>query len=102
MSLIALSVAALLAGGVGAAQARDFEMGGDSNYSIMAPEPGTGSHHATHNRHGRTSRHQSQSLTATQKALQDSEKALQDSAAIANPLNDTPEQIETFKRNRHA
>ena len=46
------------------------------------------------------SRHESQSLTATQKALQDSKKALQDSAAIANPLNDTPEQIETFKRNR--
>jgi len=31
----------------GAAQARDFEMGGDSNdpYTIMAPEPGTLSHH---------------------------------------------------------
>jgi hypothetical protein len=29
------------------AQARDIEMGGDSNYpySIMAPEPGTASHH---------------------------------------------------------
>ncbi len=26
---------------IGDAQARDFEMGGDSDYSIMAPEPGT-------------------------------------------------------------
>jgi hypothetical protein len=102
ISLTALSAAALLAGAIGTANARDFEMGGDSNYSIMAPEPGTGSHHAARNRHGRISRHQSQSLTATQKALQDSGKALQDSAAIANPLNDTPEQIETFKRNRRA
>src|SRR5262249_27598917 len=33
------------AGGV--AQARDFEMGGDTNYSIMAPEPGTGHHRTT-------------------------------------------------------
>ena len=71
ISLTALSVALLLAGAIGAANARDFEMGGDSNYSIMAPEPGTGSHHAARNRHGRTSRHQSQSLTATEKALQD-------------------------------
>jgi len=102
ISLTTLSAAALLAGAIGAANARDFEMGGDSNYSIMAPEPGTGSHHAARNRHGRTSRHQPPSLTATQKALQDSRQALQDSAAIASPLNDTPEQIETFKRNRRA
>ena len=66
ISLTALSAAALLAGAIGTANARDFEMGGDSNYSIMAPEPGTGSHHAARNRHGRISRHQSQSLTATQ------------------------------------
>jgi hypothetical protein len=97
--LTAFCAAALLAN-AGAAHARDFEMGGDSNYSIMAPEPGAGSHHAARNRHGRTSRHDSQS--STQKALQDSEKALQDSAAITSPLNDTPEQIETFKRNRRA
>jgi hypothetical protein len=32
--------------GVTAAQARDFEMGGDTNYSIMSPEPGTGHHRA--------------------------------------------------------
>jgi hypothetical protein len=29
-----------------AAQARDFEMGGDTNYSILAPEPGTAHHRA--------------------------------------------------------
>jgi hypothetical protein len=28
-----------------AAQARDFEMGGDTNYSIMAPEPSVTGHH---------------------------------------------------------
>jgi hypothetical protein len=98
--LALLSATAFIAVAVCRAQARDFEMGGDSNYSIMTPEPGTGSHHGAGNRHGRTSRHESQSLTATQKALRDSEKALQDSAAIASPANDTPEQIETFKRNR--
>jgi hypothetical protein len=102
ISVTALSAAALLASAVCAANARDFEMGGDGSYSIMAPEPGTGSHHAAGNRHGRASRHQSQSLTATEKALQDSEKALQDSASITSPLHDTPEQIETFKRNRRA
>ena len=100
--LTVLSATALFAAGIGSANARDFEMGGDGNYNIMAPEPGTGSHHAARDRHGRTSRHESQSLTATQKALQDSEKALQDSAAIASPLNDTPEQVKTFKRNRRA
>jgi hypothetical protein len=41
-----LAMTALVAAGA-AAQARDFEMGGDSNYSIMAPEPGTGHHRAT-------------------------------------------------------
>ena len=92
----------LIAASMYGAQARDFEMGGDSNYSIMAAEPGTGSHHAVRNRHGRISRHQSQSVTDTQKVLQDSQKALQDSASITSPLKDTPEQIETFKRNRRA
>jgi len=43
-----------------AAQARDFEMGGDSNYpySIMAPEPGVATHHhsaPTATRHVRAS-----------------------------------------------
>ena len=39
---------ALVIAASAAAQARDIEMGGDSNYpySIMAPEPGTG-HHGT-------------------------------------------------------
>jgi hypothetical protein len=98
--LTSFSAAALLVCAVGVATARDFEMGGDSNYSIMTPEPGTGSHHAARARHERTSRSQSQSLPSTQKVLQDSEKALQDSASIASPLNDTPEQIKTFKKNR--
>jgi hypothetical protein len=42
LSLISSLVLAIAAGA--AAQARDIEMGGDSNYpySIMAPEPGTG------------------------------------------------------------
>jgi hypothetical protein len=97
--LALLSTSALLATAY-SALGRDFEMGGDGNYNIMTPEPGTGSHHSARNRHGRTSRNQSQSLTSTQKVLQDSEKALQDSASIASPLNDTPEQIETFKKNR--
>jgi hypothetical protein len=30
---------------VGGAHARDIEMGGDGQYSIMAPEPGTATHH---------------------------------------------------------
>jgi hypothetical protein len=51
---------ALAAAGVQAAQARDFEMGGDNQYpySIMAPEPGTGPHHraAARKRHGRTTK----------------------------------------------
>jgi hypothetical protein len=95
MSVTALSAAALLAGAIGVANARDFEMGGDSNYSIMAPEPGTVSHHAVRNRYGRNSRHHSQSLTATPTATQDA-------AQTASPVTDTPEQIETFKRNRRA
>ena len=46
LSLISSLVLAIAAGA--AAQARDIEMGGDSNYpySIMAPEPGTGHHGA--------------------------------------------------------
>jgi hypothetical protein len=43
-----LSGLALVIAANAAAQARDIEMGGDSNYpySIMAPEPGTGHHSA--------------------------------------------------------
>jgi hypothetical protein len=43
-----LSGLALVIAASAAAQARDIEMGGDSNYpySIMAPEPGTGHHGA--------------------------------------------------------
>jgi hypothetical protein len=38
----------MVAAAAGPAPARDFEMGGDTNYSIMAPEPGvTGHHRAT-------------------------------------------------------
>jgi hypothetical protein len=77
------------------AQARDFEMGGDSVYNIMAPEPGTGQRHVTHNSHGRTSSRHSQSLTATQKADQEATQS-------AGPAIDTPEQIETYQRNRRA
>ena len=41
-----------LAMAVSAAQARDFEMGGDTDYpySIMAPELGTAPHHPVHRR----------------------------------------------------
>ena len=45
------TAAVCLAGGLctvtagAAALARDFEMGGDSPYSIMKPEPGAGEHH---------------------------------------------------------
>ena len=44
MTMTILVVTALLSTG---AQARDFEMGGDNQYpySIMAPEPGTATHH---------------------------------------------------------
>ena len=72
-------------------------MGGDSVYNIMAPEPGTGPRHVISNRHGRTSSRHSQSPAATQKADQET---TQDAAQSAGPAIDTPEQIETYKRNR--
>ena len=75
-------------------------MGGDGNYNIMAPEPGTGPRHVVRDRRGRTSR-PSQSLTASQKALQQpAQDAAKDTAASS--VTDTPDQIETFKRNRAA
>ncbi len=86
---------ALVAVAMCGAQARDFEMGGDGNYNIMAPEPGTGPRHVTSNKQGRT-RH-SQSLTAPQKA---DHEANHDAIQNAGPAIDTPEQIETYKRNR--
>jgi hypothetical protein len=85
--LTLLCAAAFMTASAWTAQARDFEMGGDGNYNIMAPEPGTGAHHVARNRHGRTSARHSQSPTATQ---------------AASRATDTPEQIETFKRNRGA
>jgi hypothetical protein len=87
-----LSATVVLATAICSAQARDFEMGGDGNYNIMAPEPGTGPRDVIRNRQGRTSSRHSQSLTATQKA----DRATQS----ADPAIDTPEQIETYKRNR--
>jgi hypothetical protein len=49
VGLSLLSRLALVIAASAAAQARDIEMGGDSNYpySIMAPEPGTGHHGAS-------------------------------------------------------
>jgi hypothetical protein len=88
---------ALVAATMYGAQARDFEMGGDGNYSIMAPEPGIGPRHVTGNKQGRT-RH-SQLPTSAQKADQDSNH---EAAQSASPAIDTPEQIEIYKRNRRA
>jgi hypothetical protein len=100
--LALLSATALLATALCGAQARDFEMGGDGNYNIMAPEPGTGPRHVVRDRHGRTSRH-SQSLTASQKAPQQpAQDTTKDAATAASSITDTPEQIDTFKRNRAA
>jgi hypothetical protein len=99
-----LSATALVTAAICDAQARDFEMGGDGNYNIMAPEPGTGPRHVVRDRRGRTSRH-SQSLTASQKVLQQpAQDATKDAVkdAAASSVTDTPEQIETFKRNRAA
>jgi hypothetical protein len=87
------AVAAFVAAPVFSAQARDLSTGGDFNYNIMAPEPGTGPRHVTRDRHGRTSSPHSQSLTATQKANGEATES-------ADPAIDTPEQIETYKRNR--
>jgi len=106
-SLSLLGVAVLVAVSLGGAQARDFEMGGDGNYSIMAPEPGAGPHHAARNRHGRTPLHHSQSPAATKAAAQGADQAANQAAnqaatQAATPGADTPEQIETYKRNRRA
>jgi|GEM_PF-1229900 hypothetical protein len=84
-SCVVLGAAALAATMTCAAQARDFEMGGDSAYSIMTPEPGTAPHHMARNR--RTRARHLRSQTAIQSAT---------------PAAQTPEQIETYKRNRRA
>jgi hypothetical protein len=97
--LTLLSAIAVLAAATCGAQARDFEMGGDGNYNIMAPEPGTGSHHVVRDRHGRISLRHSRSPAAKQEATKEPS---QNANSNASPLKDTPEQIETFKRNRRA
>jgi hypothetical protein len=97
--LTLLSATALFATAICSATARDFEMGGDGNYNIMAPEPGTGLHHVARSRHGRTSSRHSQATTASQRSTPGT---TQDAAQSASPALDTPEQIETFKRNRRA
>jgi hypothetical protein len=97
--LTLLSATALFATVICCARARDFEMGGDGNYNIMAPEPGTGPHHVVRSRHGRTSSRHSQSTTASQQSNPDT---TQDAAQSTSPAMDTPEQIETFKHNRRA
>jgi hypothetical protein len=83
--VVLLCAAALVAAATSSAQARDFEMGGDTAYSIMAPEPGTGPRPVARNK--RTAPSHTQSPTATQSA---------------SPAADTPEQIEAYKRNRRA
>jgi hypothetical protein len=101
--LTLLSATVLFATALCAANARDFEMGGDGNYNIMAPEPGTGSHHVARNRHARTSSRHSKASTASQSATPAATQAsTQGATQGANPPLDTPEQIETFKRNRRA
>ena len=88
-----ICAAALVAIATYSAQARDFEMGGDDPYNIMAPEPGTvPQHHAARNKRARTSASHSQSQPATQSA----------DPADMGSVADTPEQIEAFKRNRRA
>lgn len=91
--LTLLSATVLLAAATCGAQARDFEMGGDGNYNIMAPEPGTAAHHAVRNRHGHVLARHSRSPAAKQDAAKEATQS-------ASPVTDTPEQIETFKRNR--
>jgi hypothetical protein len=83
--VVLLCAAALVAAATSSAQARDFEMGGDTDYNIMAPEPGTGPRHVAHNK--RTAPSHTQSPTAIESA---------------SPAADTPEQIEAYKRNRRA
>jgi hypothetical protein len=97
--LTLLCAATLIAATTWNAQARDFEMGGDGNYNIMAPEPGTGPHHVVRNRHGRISARHSRSPAATKEATQNENSA---AAPVVNSTVGTPEQIETFKRNRRA
>jgi hypothetical protein len=99
---VLLCAVVLAAAATCTAQARDFEMGGDNVYNIMAPEPGTVSHHTARNKRGRTLPSHTQSQTAT-RGVKD--QAAKDQAAKdqdASPLTDTPEQIETYKRNRRA
>src|ERR1700733_6338913 len=80
-----MCAAALLVAATGSSRARDFEMGGDVDYNIMAPEPGTVPHHAVRSERTRTGRGHTQSRTATE-----------------GPVTDTPEQIENYKRTRLA
>jgi hypothetical protein len=91
-ALVLICAAALVTATTYAAQARDFEMGGDNDYNIMAPEPGTVPRHAVRDQRGRASSRHSQSPAADQKA----DQAIQS----AGPAIDTPEQIQTYKRNR--
>jgi hypothetical protein len=103
--LALLSATALFATAVCAANARDFEMGGDSNYNIMAPEPAPGPHHVVRSRHVRTTPRHARSLTASKTGSQkgETQKAeSQEAPQGANSTVGTPEQIETFKRNRRA
>jgi hypothetical protein len=101
--LTLLSATVLLTTAVCAANARDFEMGGDGNYNIMAPEPGTAPHRFVRNRHARTSPRRSKASTASQNATPAATQAsTQGATQAASPSIDTPEQIETFKRNRRA
>jgi hypothetical protein len=94
--LTLLCAAALITATMCNAQARDLDMDSDGNYNIMAPEPGTGAHHVVRDRHARTTRH-SKSPTASRAAQR---AATREAAQGANATVGTPEQIETYKRNR--
>jgi hypothetical protein len=93
--LVIFGAAVLVAASLGSAQARDL-FGDDGNYNIMAPEPGTVSYRAAHDRHRTAPRH---SQPATPEAAQ---SATTQGAATqsASGAIDTPEQIENFKHNR--
>ena len=54
--LVIFGAAVLVAASLGSAQARDL-FGDDGNYNIMAPEPGTVSYRAAHDRHRTAPRH---------------------------------------------
>jgi hypothetical protein len=82
-----LCAAVLLVAATASSRARDFEMGGDVDYNIMAPERGAVPRHAVRSGRMRTVQGHTQSRTATQSE---------------GPVTDTPEQIETYKRNRRA